>query len=282
MKWGITNVKKAVRKSWQAWAKGWGVGVPIIALIPAVKGQMEQWGWTAIAAIAAICMTIGYWRSRRRRRIELKLGKAGATIEVEVGNIFDSDGVKIIPVNNYFDSRIGQAVSQQSLHGALIERNKGGYGEVQKRLRKGPEGKEPMATQVERGREGGKADEYEIGTYVTIIGETASEAYVAVALSKTDPETLVAKADIGDLCKAIVGACKGARETSNGRDVCFPLMGAGLSKTGIMPQQLLDMLVEVIRLEADKQEVAKRIKIVLEEAVWERIDLEAIQRRWEQ
>ena len=160
----------------------------------------------------------------------------------------------VIPVNEYFDDEVGRAVAEGSIHGQFITRvmptKREWKAEV---IKKGLAGKEPVERGVSRNQGTAAKDRYAIGTYATTKGRTDDEAFVLVALSRTDPQTLMASAGIADLCKSMVSGCEGGRERSEGRELSFPLMGGGLSKTGIGAQERLDLLIQVIRLESAKE-----------------------------
>ena len=278
---GAARLTLAVSKGWEAWAKIWGLMGPALAVVPQAKTVAQGWGGELLGAAIVGCTVAGVWQSQKRKSVELTVPGKEAKITVEIGDIYDEEGVKIIPVNEYFDERISAAVARGSLHGQLIEKlNKNNGTTVGKIVREGLYGKEALERNVTRGRGAGARDRYEIGTYATGEGRTKDEGFVLVALSRTEPNTLVAEAEIADLCRAIVGGCQGARERSDGRQVCFPLMGAGLSKTGIKAENLLELLIQVVMLESAKLEIAKKIKVVVTEEAWSNLDLNETKRRW--
>ena len=75
--------------------------------------------FAVFALLAAVLGAISYARSKDG----LKLAIGGNAVEVVVGDLFACDGVKVIPFDEYFDTRVDdRVISRNSLNGIFVER----------------------------------------------------------------------------------------------------------------------------------------------------------------
>ena len=77
-----------------------------------------------IWGIATLVISIiwGLWILRKTESATLKLNKA-TDIHIKYDDLFKTDGIKVIPVNEYFDTHVGDGIiSPDSLHGQFIRR----------------------------------------------------------------------------------------------------------------------------------------------------------------
>ena len=181
----------------------------------------------------------------------------------------------MIPVNEFFDSKLGEPVSRQSIHGLFISRCFGGHGAsldtlVDESLKNTP------FDDVQRPE--GRQKRYPIGT--TAVVPVNEDRYFLVALSKTDLNTLKASADIPELWMALVGLWKQVRISAGGHPVATPLLGGGLSGVGLPGTQLLQLMLLSIVNETKKRKITNDIRITLADDSFDEIDLEVIKNNW--
>ena len=277
----VTNIQKWLKNILGKWGTTWGVLGPIGVFIP----QWKPDGWKGVALVVtvlAISVCWAVWMSRKKESVKVMIPGKDGEITIEVGDIFEGEGVKFIPVNEYFDCKVGETVAERSLHGQFIKKIMKNNEERWQKLVvvEGLEGIEPERRNVERRGGIEKRDQYTIGTCAHVPNAGAGEEYFLVALSRTDRESLKAKAGFTELCTCIIEVCKKGRQRSEGREVVIPLFGTGLSNTGIPAQQILDLLILLIRHEAQKEEIAKHIKIVISGETVDKLDLNETERRW--
>ena len=227
----LRELRREAALFWDVSSKIWA-GLWLLLIGPAMllfTSVRNEWGvviyfaWIILGAVTALIV------GRRPKRVCLYLGPERVPIIIEAGDIFSGDGVKIIPVNEYFDGEIGDHVSVNSLHGQFIDRVCKRLPEHWDRiLRDGLAGVESV-DKVER--PSGRSDRYRVGTWCRVPDGGPSQEYILVALSRTDVSTLQASAGIDDLYCAVSAAVSAAKQCANGRPVDFPLMGGGLSRT---------------------------------------------------
>ena len=220
------------------------------------------------------------WSNRRRKYLKIKVKGTDTEIRIEEKDLFEGDGLKFIPVNDLFDYELGDHVSEGSLHGQFIKRiMRNERREWRNLVDKKLEGCEEERTEDVGGGEGRKR--YPIGTSIRVEKGGPGQGYMLVALSRTKRTTLKAKATVEDVCITARRICEGAREYSQGRRIEIPIIGAGLSNTGIPPQELLDILMLFIIQGTQEGEIGKDIRIVGAKDTLAKIDLNRTRERWQ-
>ena len=189
-------------------------------------------GFVWYCPLLVLAILGGVWRAWPTQRIEFPIPGSDSWFEIRFGNIFEGTGVVVIPVNEYFDGELGDHVSEKSLHGRFIKDVLAGQSKTFVELTSGAlAGVTPEEPSVARAS--GRRTRYAIGTVARV--DLNDQRYLLVALSRTDLSTLKASATVHDLWACLAGVWKGIREYSNGQPVRIPLIGSGLSGTGLPP-----------------------------------------------
>ena len=253
------------------------VGVESIA---AFFLSLKPEGLVWYSALVALAVVGGVWRAWPTQRIEFPIPGSDSSFEIRCGNVFEGAGgagVIVIPVNEYFDGELGDHVSERSLHGQFIKEVLAGQAKTFAELTSGSlTGVTPEERSVTR--PSGRRDRYAIGTVARV--DLNEQRYLLVALSRTDLVTLKASATVQDLWICLAGIWKGIREYSNGRPVRIPLVGAGLSGTGLPPGNLIEVMVTSFLCSTKERKVADRVTLVLPPRVARSLDLNSIKRSW--
>lgn len=254
-----------------AYAVMWTIVEPIFSFIPSIKpaGYFQYFGLVLLALI------FGGWKTLPPKKITIRLKNTNTSIEILFGDMFTQDGHRAIPVNEYFDSEIGDPVSPTSLHGTFIQKILGGRSQTFDELV--DKGLSDVPYELTE-RKKGKNKKFPIGT--TLVDSSRNTKYFLVALSRTDIETSKAKADVPELWQALNGLWNKVRTEAGGSPVNLPLIGSGLSAVGLPPQQLLQIIIISILNETKKREITQEIRIVLFDHVFEQVDLDSIKKDW--
>ena len=235
----------------------------------------EGLGW--YGALLAVASLGGVWRAWPIQRIEFPIPGSDSSCEIRFGNIFEGPGVIVIPVNEYFDGELGDHVSETSLHGRLIKDVLAGQSKTFVDLAsQALEGVTPEESGVERSS--GSRDRYAIGTVARV--DLNDQRYLLAALSRTDLSSLKASATVQDLWTCLAGVWRGVREYSNGRPVRIPLIGSGLSGTGLPPGNLVETIVTSYLYCTKERKVADKVTLVLPRRLATSLDLNSIKRSW--
>ena len=249
----------------------WKALEPLIKLAVNIKIQ----GVGYYIAMAIVAMVISGLINRARAKLTIRIRSTNTSVEVTFGNIFPQEGHKVIPVNEFFDSELGDLVSSKSLHGQFIQQILSGRSSMLDDLVDGHASTTPHKHVPDKR---GRTRKFPIGT--TLVHESTPDKYYLVALSRTDIQTLKAKADISDMWQALCGLWDVVRTTAGGGTVNVPLIGGGLSGVGLPPQQLLQLLMMSILDAAKVQEITQKVRIVLHDSVFEDVDLISIRKDW--
>jgi hypothetical protein len=243
-------------------------------LAPSVRLLAEGNGWLLLTALigAAFGVLLRAWEPSS---VTLGLRATNTVVSVRFGDLFESSTDHLaVPVNDGFDGELGMAVDAKSVHGQYIQQFHGGN---QRGFEAACEAQLCKVEAMPSGRES-RAFAYSIGTTVAVPLE--GRKGFLFALSKTDPATLKARADVPAMWAALAGLWKCVRNHSNGHPVSLPLVGAGQSGVAVDPRHLLQLLLLSVVVATREGEVCKRINVVLHPDLFEKIDLRTMQNLW--
>lgn len=210
-----------------------------------------------------------------KRKVQFDLNNTNTKVEIEFGDLFATDGHKVISVSEFFDSKIGKPVSPRSLHGIFIERVLGGHTNIfDDAVNSQLFGKHIDKVQ----RTDGKTLKYEIGSTITI--EHNQSIYFLFALTRTDNDCN-ANSTPALMLRALDGLWDKVRIEGNGKDINLPLIGNGLSRIGLPQSQLLQLTLISLLKAAKERDLCSTIRIVLTPDVFDKIDLEIIKNNWQ-
>ena len=245
----------------------------ISAFFVSLKPEGVVW-YSALLVLAALG---GVWRACPIRRIEFPIPGSDSLFEIRFGDVFDGTGVVVIPVNEYFDGELGDHVSENSLHGQFIKNILAGQSNTFIDLTsQSLAAVTPEESGVARSR--GRCDKFAIGTVARV--DFNDRRYLLVALSHTDLLSLKASATVHDLWTCLAGVWKGVRAYSNGQPVGIPLLGSGLSGTGLPPGNLIEIMITSFLCHTKERKVADRVTLVLPRRLVRSLDLNSIKRSW--
>ena len=265
----IRNPKKFLFSIFFGVTALWAISEPFVTFF---SNDINKYWFLILFGIVSI--VISFVRIYPKLEVSIPLKNTNTIVNLKFGDLFNEDGVIAIPVNEYFDSEIGKPVSEQTLHGYLITKILGGKqaifdNAVEKSL--------STIRFVENIRDIGKSKQYPIGTTASL--EFGDKKYLLFALSKTN-EKYEAYTTPSLLLEAMFGLLNKARTECNGKNLNIPLIGTGLSRSGIPPKQLIELILISI-LQATKQgEVTKIINVVIHDSFFEELDLVAIKQNW--
>ncbi len=235
--------------------------------------QGPSWyvGFVILAIIAAVRLA---WPVHH---IEFQVPGSDSWFEIRFGDLLESEGVVVIPVNEYFDGELGDLVSAESLHGRFIKDMLGGVaGSFFELTTKDLAKVVPEDTNVPR--PSGQRVRYPIGTVAH--ADVNEKRYLLAALSHTDVESSSAYATVQDLWTCLAGVWKAVREHSNGMPASIPLIGSGLSKVGLPPGNLIEVIATSFLCHTKERKVADRVTLVLPSRLAGKLDLKSMKRSW--
>ena len=227
------------------------------------------------AAIILVSVVIGLWRCWPRDRVNLRIPASDSTIEICFGDIFEGEGVVVIPVNEYFDGELGDHVSEKSLHGVFIRDFLGGQSNTFYDLTSQALGSIAAKTVP---RNSGRVKKYPIGTVVPV--DISRGRFLLAALARTDLQTLKASATVHELWDCLTGVWEAVRNYSNGNHVKIPLLGSGLSGVGLPPKNLIEITATSFLYFTKQKKIADKVTLILPLRLKGEVDLVTIKRSW--
>lgn len=205
--------------------------------------------FTCIGAVvtlsAIIGIAVGYAcdQTRSKKKVILHM-QPQLTLTIEQGDLFKQRGIILIPVNDYFDTHVGDGViSEKTIHGLFINTYfKDRIEELDSKIEKALQGESVIETNKQRKL--GKQKRYKLGTCATI--RDGENAYVLFAFTRFD-ENNIASIERDEYAVVINDVFKYLESMCEYRQVFIPLMGTGLSRINLPAQQVLHYLVDTIQ-----------------------------------
>jgi hypothetical protein len=228
---------------------------------------------------AGIFISCGWalWKVWKPSKVTIKIANASTCIEIVFGDIFEQEGVCAISVSEFFETQLGQPVSDKSLHGVFLKRHFSGYQDSIDRQIEGQLTNE-QSTEVPD-KIAGKILCYPIGT--TALINANENRYILFALAKTNHTNCKVYCDVELMWRALHKLWQRARVECNGRPLNLPLVGSGLSGLNLPTRDLLNLLILSAITESKAHEITQTIRIVLRRDRFEDIDLREVKQHWE-
>lgn len=245
-----------------------------------VSDLLDQWIkqhgniYTAIVLVAAAIWFIRH--IYEIRAVSFRLPTTDTNIEIRYGDLFTQPTDWLVGVGEFFDSQVGDVVSQHSLHGKLIIDTFNGDS-ARFRTTVDAALADANGTLVQQ-RSISPKTKYEIGTTAVLV--RGQHKVFLVAMAGVDLATFKASSDVPTLWRALTGALSAIRNYGNGAPISLPLIGNGRSSINIEPQHLLRLIVLALVDYGRKFDLPKQVAIVVPEDCFEALDLREIRRDW--
>lgn len=254
-----------------AFSSFWTVTEAVVYFFPDLNFQ----GKLYFSIYILLGVAIGLFKVSQPRRVSFKVNTSDTKLNIYYGDIFKQKGYIAISANEFFDSEIGELVSDKTLHGMVIKKYFGGHPESFDNAISGD--LQNVSFEVVQ-RERGNTKKYPIGTTAKVTANNHN--FLLFALSHTNLETLKAHADLSTMFDAVHGLFEASRNRTGGEKLVIPLIGSGISGVGLPATQMLQLIILIIINETKKKQICKEIDLVLHESRFEEIDLETIGKQW--
>lgn len=235
-------------------------------------------GVVAFSIIGLIAVGLTVHEVWKPSKTEICIANCATRIDVIFDDLFSLDGIRVIGVNDFFDSELGKPVSPKTLHGMLIQQCFGGHADAFDREL----GRELAGVKADEVaiKTAGKNQKYQIGT--TALVNANSERYLLVALAESDPLTCKANSTVTMLWNSLNSMWARARVECGGYPLNVPLLGSGLSGVGLPTIDLLNLIILSAITETKARQITGRIRIVLHRDRFKDIDLRDVKKHWEE
>jgi hypothetical protein len=235
--------------------------------------------------ISSIIFTLTYFlidgffiKGYLKNKITIHINSNRNKINIFFGDLLSQKGWVAIPVNEFFDHLVdNNHVARASLHGRVIGKYWGDnpekwHNDVLDDL------KGCKCEKIEIKRESGNRYKYKIGTTAKILLE--KKKFLFFVLSHTNTTTLEAKASVDDLQNALRNLLKRARSSCAEETLNIPLIGGGLSRTGLSNYMLINITLLIIKEVSKSGDITKEINIILDKKLKTLINLKTVLDTW--
>lgn len=235
----------------------------IASFFEPVKSAIE--GKTAKTIIGAVVIASSfiyayYKLFNKKKTLVLEINNR-TKLYIRKENLMSVSGMKVIPVNEYFDTHNGDGIiNPSSLHGQFLSQFDGRIDELKEKIDAQLEYIQPLPSNRKRTMIPDLPQErYPLGTCIRI--NDNDNIYMLVAVSRFDENEHVdvAKEEYPEIIRKMYN---GIDKLQNGLPVYLPLVGNGISGYQLTEMQILNTIVQMAH-NADRLSVTKGIHVCI-------------------
>lgn len=192
-----------------------------------------------------------------------------STVSIKTGNIFEEEGLKVIPFNEYFDTNVdNKIIAETTLNGIYLNNYIKDIEELDCLIENDEILNEKTAQVVEE-RRFGKKIQYKLGSIYQ------NDNYLLTALSRFD-ESNKAYLTMNDYMNFLLNFWNEIDTIYAGRTVVIPLLGSGITRfkeyNMISEQELLELLLWSFKVSKIKFTYPSHVLIVIHEAKVDKVN----------
>ena len=215
----------------------------LLLLIKPIEDIITNHKTCTFVVILLVCLCYAiYGLLYPPKKIALDINKRTRFI-IKQGNLMESDGVRVIPVNEYFDTHLGDGIIQKkSLHGQFLSLYEGRISELRKEIDKQLERIEALSKNRDRTLVPNLPNKrYPLGTCIRI--KDGEQLYILVAVTRFNTYEHV-DVSTEEFPEVIRKMFNGIEQLHDGNSVCLPLVGSGISGYELSNMQILNTNVQ--------------------------------------
>ena len=197
---------------------------------------------------------------RKPKSLKLEINKR-TSLYVKKENLMAVNGVKVIPVNEYFDTHNGDGIiNPYSLHGQFLSLFDGRIEELRQKIEDQLSKMQPLPSNRQRSMVSDLPQvRYPLGTCIRITDNGNTYMLVAVTRFDQNEHVDVATEEYPEIIRKMYN---GIEHLQDGNPVYLPLIGSGISGYQLTNMQILNTLVQMAH-NADHLTVTKGIHICI-------------------
>lgn len=215
----------------------------ILFFIPVVKCILDSYGVWIFGLISFVSLMYAFWILwAKTDKLTLDLTKT-TKLTVSYGDLFAQDGIKVIPVNEYFDTHLGDGiVSPNTVHGLFLRKYQGQISKIDFMIREALSKKERLFGSC---RERNMVKDlpqipYPLGTCIRLIIE--NKMYLLVAITRFNENEHV-DIKLPEYPIIIQKLFYEMEQLSDANPVYLPLLGGGQAGVKLTKMQLLNTII---------------------------------------
>lgn len=215
--------------------------------------------------IIILSLLWGIWfLFKTKQKITLEINKR-TKLSILYGDLFHEQGMRVIPVNEYFDTHVGDGIiASNTIHGKFLSR----YSTRVPELRQKIDAQLQRHEQLPITRQRNMVDNlpqvpYPLGTTIRI--EMDGQYYLLVAVARFNKAGHVDVTD-SEYMMIMQRLFNSIEQLNDGKPVYLPLIGSGQAGFGYTNMQLLNLMVQAAGL-CDRLSVIQGVNVVLYDCV---------------
>lgn len=196
----------------------------------------------------------------KKKKIRLSINKR-TKLSIHYGDLFNENGIRVIPVNEYFDTHLGDGIiAPNTIHGKFLARLKPHIAELKNMIDAQLALKETLPPNRKRTLvEGLPQKRYPLGTTIRIT--INNQTYLLVAVTRFNANEHV-EVDDSEYMGIMQKMFSSVEQLNNTQIVNIPLIGGGQAGFNYSNMQLLNMMAQAACL-TDRLAVVNGINIIL-------------------
>lgn len=218
------------------------------------------WTWIVLAVIILMCVGYACYQVSRKKKITIRI-EENFKLTIEQGNLFDQKGIIVIPVNNYFDTHVGDGIiDPKSVHGQFINNLfHDRISELDEKITRSLEQQGLVGIEKEP-RKNGKCISYPLGTCAVVAD--GGNLYVCVVTTEFDEEN-VARLTRNKLSMVMDGLFDKLVTIAGSEKVSLPIVGAGNARLNRSSERILHYLVDYFDFSLSDKKILGGVHIII-------------------
>lgn len=244
------------------------LGLTLFDLFPSIP----HWTFWFIVPLAYLAIfSLLYYLIKKTYESVYSTNINSVPVNIKIGNIFEEEGLKLIPCTDTFEMTVDdRVISKSSLNGQLVENGYCDKERLQKYLR--DEGFYPGKWEDNRYTSGGKR--LDLGSILVF------DKYFLLAFTSLN-EKAEAHINRGDYEKCLMKMWSDIRTFYNGRDINIPILGGGITTLDSGSKNYTDLLKCMLcTFGRSGIQLNSEVNIIIREQDFEKIDMQKIRREF--
>ena len=196
----------------------------------------------------------------KKKKIQLSINKR-TKLSTYYGDLFNEQGIRVIPVNEYFDTHLGDGIiAYNTIHGKFLARLTAHINELRRMIDDQLALKDTLpSNRVGTLVEGLPQNRYPLGTTIRVT--INNQTYLLVAVTRFNENEHV-EVDDSEYMGIMQKMFYSVEQLNDAQTVNIPLIGGGQAGFGYTNMQLLNIMVQSACL-TDRLAVVNGINIIL-------------------
>ena len=268
----VTLFNKDLRKNYLAILGAIGIFTSFLTIFITIKDEYKLWSGLIFLFLIIVVFIYLLYRANHIDSIHITIN--GLKVTISYGDLFNSNGLKLIPFNEYFDTEVDNVIiAENTLNGKFIKKYYPNVTNFDSQIITALNGKSFESNDA---RLMGKKNKYELGTTIEVANE-----YILTAFTHFDNANR-AHLSKGEYLLCLDNLWKEINRIYAQRNINIPLLGSGISRIGndLKRQDYLEQILNSLKLSNIDNAYNTRLNIVLHESVKEEINLFEIKNRF--